>query len=336
MRSESGRPSRRQSPSAARRSARGSSSTSRCSSAPRSSGWGCSRRCFSEQCSPSSSRTASCAATPSAACSNRSSCAPWAGPRRRPPGGARGRGGRPRGPLPRRLGLPLGGCERDRRVHDLRRRARGRLAGSDRRGAQLGQPEDDRQRVLVGASVRGALPRRVERDHRRHGRLHARRVVPRTVRRSAGCRKRTVPLRSRLSRRPGGSRPARFHAARSLTPPGEERPREQAYSEGVWELVRTLEEDVRSLEDDERASAAFLWLGGAGILTWFATLAVADSLLPATSLASLMAVIIGVVGWRAARQGEPRETSTVVAIVLAVILGLVWLYLVLAVIAKIF
>ena len=88
------------------------------------------------------------------------------------------------------------------------------------------------------------------------------------------------------------------------------------------------------MEDDERASAAFLWLGGAGILTWFATLAVADSLLPATSLASLMAVIIGVVGWRAARQGEPREASTVVAIVLAVILGLVWLYLVLAVIAK--
>ncbi|HYY33853.1 MAG TPA: hypothetical protein VE693_09800 [Gaiellaceae bacterium] len=102
----------------------------------------------------------------------------------------------------------------------------------------------------------------------------------------------------------------------------------------MWELVRTLEEDVRSLEDDERASAAFLWLGGAGIVTWFATLAVADSLLPATSLASLMAVIIGVVGWRAARQGEPREASTVVAIVLAVILGLVWLYLVLAVIAK--
>jgi hypothetical protein len=40
-----------------------------------------------------------------------------------------------------------------------------------------------------------------------------------------------------------------------------------------------------------------------------------------------MAVIIGVVGWRAARQGEPREASTVVGIVLAVILSLVWLYL---------
>ena len=62
----------------------------------------------------------------------------------------------------------------------------------------------------------------------------------------------------------------------------------------------------------------------------------ADSLLPATSLASLMAVIIGLVGWRAARQGMPREASTVVGVVLAVIFVLVWLYLVLAVAAKIF
>ena len=104
----------------------------------------------------------------------------------------------------------------------------------------------------------------------------------------------------------------------------------------MWELVRTLEHDVRSLEDDERAASAFLWLGLAGIATWFATLAVADSLLPATSLASLMAVIIGLVGWRAARQGVPREASTVVGIVLAVIFALVWLYLVLALVAKIF
>jgi hypothetical protein len=103
----------------------------------------------------------------------------------------------------------------------------------------------------------------------------------------------------------------------------------------VWELVRSLEDDVRSLDDDERAASAFLWLGGAGIFTWFATAALADSLLPATSLASLMAVIIGVVGWRAARQGVPREASTVVGLVLAVILGLVWLYLVLSLIAKV-
>lgn len=103
----------------------------------------------------------------------------------------------------------------------------------------------------------------------------------------------------------------------------------------MWELVRSLEDDVRSLDDDERASTAFLWLGGFGILTWFATLAVADSLLPATSLASLMAVIIGVVGWRAARQGDPREASTVVGIVLAVILALVWVYLVLSLVARV-
>jgi hypothetical protein len=104
----------------------------------------------------------------------------------------------------------------------------------------------------------------------------------------------------------------------------------------VRELVRSLEDDVRSLEDDDRAATAFLWLGGVGIFTWFATAAIADSLLPATSLASLMAVVIGVVGWRAARQGEPREASTVVGIVLAVIFGLIWLWLLLSLVAKIF
>jgi hypothetical protein len=103
----------------------------------------------------------------------------------------------------------------------------------------------------------------------------------------------------------------------------------------VWELVRSLEDDVRSLEDDERAATAFLWLGGAGIITWFVTAAVADSLLPATSLASLMAVVFGVVGWRAARQGVPREASTVIGIVLTVILALVWLFIVLSLIARI-
>jgi hypothetical protein len=101
-------------------------------------------------------------------------------------------------------------------------------------------------------------------------------------------------------------------------------------------LVQSLEEDVRSLDDDERAATAFLWLGGAGIATWFGTLAIADSLLPATSLASLMCVVIGVVGWRAARQGVPREASTVVGVFLAVILALVWLYLLLLLVARIF
>jgi hypothetical protein len=103
----------------------------------------------------------------------------------------------------------------------------------------------------------------------------------------------------------------------------------------VWGLARSLEDEVRTLDDDERAASAFLWLGGAGIVTWFATAAVADSLLPATSLASLMAVVIGLVGWRAARQGVPREASTVVGIVLAVMLALVWLYLLLALVARI-
>jgi hypothetical protein len=103
----------------------------------------------------------------------------------------------------------------------------------------------------------------------------------------------------------------------------------------VRELVRSLEDDVRSLEDDERAATAFLWLGGTGIFTWFATAAIADSLLPATSLASLMAVLIGFVGWRAARRGEPREASTVVGIVLAVIFALIWLWLLLSLAAKI-
>lgn len=104
----------------------------------------------------------------------------------------------------------------------------------------------------------------------------------------------------------------------------------------MWGLVRTLEDDVRSLDDDDRAAAAFLWLGGAGILTWFATLAVADSLMPATTLASLMAVVFGVVGWRAARQGDPREASTVVGIVLAVILALVWVFLALSLVGRFF
>ena len=103
----------------------------------------------------------------------------------------------------------------------------------------------------------------------------------------------------------------------------------------MWELVRSVEDDVRSLEDDDRAAAAFLWLGGLGMATWFATLAVADSLLPAISIASLMAVVIGVVGWRAARQGMPREASTMVGIVLAVMFGLVWIYLALALVARI-
>jgi hypothetical protein len=49
-----------------------------------------------------------------------------------------------------------------------------------------------------------------------------------------------------------------------------------------------------------------------------------------------VAVVIGVVGWRAARQGVPREASTVVGIVLAVIFAIFWLWLLVSLLARIF
>ncbi|MEO8289934.1 MAG: hypothetical protein ABI649_02935 [Gaiellaceae bacterium] len=88
----------------------------------------------------------------------------------------------------------------------------------------------------------------------------------------------------------------------------------------MWELDRAL-------EDDERASTAFLGLGGAGIVTWFGTLAFADSLLPVTTIATLGTLVFGVVGWRAAKQGIPREATTFVAVVLAVVIAVLWLFL---------
>jgi hypothetical protein len=88
----------------------------------------------------------------------------------------------------------------------------------------------------------------------------------------------------------------------------------------VWELVRAL-------EDDERAERAFLALAGTGVVTWYATLLVAQSLLPAATIAALVAVVCGLVGWRGAKQGDPREASNVIAVVLAVALGACWLYL---------
>jgi predicted PurR-regulated permease PerM len=93
-----------------------------------------------------------------------------------------------------------------------------------------------------------------------------------------------------------------------------------SYSQSVWELDREL-------EDDERASTAFLALGGAGMVTWFATLAVADSLLPVTSIAALLAVIFGVLGWRASKQGTPREATNFVAVALTLVLAVLWLFL---------
>jgi hypothetical protein len=57
----------------------------------------------------------------------------------------------------------------------------------------------------------------------------------------------------------------------------------------VWELDRAL-------EDDTRAASLFAWLGAA-------------------------------VGWRATKHGNPREATNFVAISLAVVLAVLWLFL---------
>lgn len=93
------------------------------------------------------------------------------------------------------------------------------------------------------------------------------------------------------------------------------------YPQSVRELVRTL-------EDDQRAAQAFFGLVIFGIVTWFTSFAVADTLLPLTTLGALLAAIFGVVGWRAAKQGVPREASTLVGLVLAVALAFLWIYLI--------
>jgi hypothetical protein len=102
---------------------------------------------------------------------------------------------------------------------------------------------------------------------------------------------------------------------------GEETQRAQSYAPTVRELVRTL-------EDDERAAQAFLALGLFGIVTWFASVALADTLLPLTTLGAILAVGFGLAGWRAARQGLPREASTFVGLVLTALLAFLWIYLV--------
>ena len=96
--------------------------------------------------------------------------------------------------------------------------------------------------------------------------------------------------------------------------------RGSSYSQSVWELDREL-------EDDEQAASAFLALSGAGMVTWFATLAIADSLLPVASIAALLAIVFGVVGWRSAKQGTPREASNFVALALTVVIVGLWLFL---------
>ena len=89
-----------------------------------------------------------------------------------------------------------------------------------------------------------------------------------------------------------------------------------------------MRELVRTLEDDERAAPAFFGLVLFGVVTWFVTFAVADTLLPLTTLGALLAVVFGLVGWRAAKQGVPREASTLVGLVLVVSLAFLWIYLI--------
>lgn len=89
-----------------------------------------------------------------------------------------------------------------------------------------------------------------------------------------------------------------------------------------------MREFVRTLEDDNRAAQAFFGLVLFGVVTWFVTFAVADTLLPLTTLGALLAVVFGLVGWRAAKQGVPREASTLVGLVLVVSLAFLWIYLI--------
>ena len=68
------------------------------------------------------------------------------------------------------LDLPHRDRQRDRRAHDLRRGPARRPAGLDRRRAELEHPADDRQHRLVGAALRGPLPRRAAPARRRTSR----------------------------------------------------------------------------------------------------------------------------------------------------------------------
>jgi predicted PurR-regulated permease PerM len=95
-----------------------------------------------------------------------------------------------------------------------------------------------------------------------------------------------------------------------------------------------VRELVRELDDDGRAARAFLALGAAGMATWFATFAVASTLLPAVTLASILGVLFGLIGWRASKQGLPREASTFVAVVLAVAFAVCWVFLFFAALAR--
>jgi hypothetical protein len=91
----------------------------------------------------------------------------------------------------------------------------------------------------------------------------------------------------------------------------------------VWELVRNL-------EDDERAAQAFVRLAIFGLATWAGSFVLAQSFLPLSTLAALLALVFGGIGWRAARNGDPREGSTFVGMALAVTLAGLWILFVFA------
>jgi len=88
----------------------------------------------------------------------------------------------------------------------------------------------------------------------------------------------------------------------------------------VWELDQAF-------EDDTRAANLFAWLATAGAFTWLASFVLADSLLPITTITMLAAFVFGFIGWRASKQGDPREATNFVAVALTVALALLWLFL---------
>ena len=95
----------------------------------------------------------------------------------------------------------------------------------------------------------------------------------------------------------------------------------------MWELVRNL-------EDDERAAQAFVRLAFFGVATWLGSFVLAPSFLPLSTIAALLAVVFGGIGWRAARNGDPREASTFVGVALAFALALLWIFFVFAVLLR--
>ena len=202
------------------------------------------------------------------------------------------------------------------------------LLGQIGEALNSGQPEDHRQRRHLGAPVRGSLPGRTERDHGRHGGLHEGGALPRAFRRRPAGRRVARPLRHRVHGRSGRCRPDRVQQEGPVGRPlsnqlplsGGRVARIPSYSQNVWELDRAL-------EDDSRAADLFAWLGTAGVATWLASFILADSLLPITSITGLGALVFGFVGWRASKHGDPREATNFVAISLAVVLAVLWLFL---------